>query len=165
MKSKLTVFITIVLITFIFGCIQSDSGSIEELTPQINDHLKKGDGYYNQAAQDLNNFNINSAIENSNQATNEFNMARSSASEALIYAQNSKDNVFIQYIELAVLEIDAKLNATSELRSAAQSFQSGRNQTGNTNLKMANGLMQDALKYQKERETLVSQNPAKFKDT
>lgn len=163
MKDKFRVLMFLILITFIFGCIESDINNIEQLTPQINDHMMKGDDYYNQAAEELNNFRTENAIENSNLATNEFNLARSSASEALVYAQNSQDDVLIKYLDLTILEIDAKLNATSELRSAAQFFQARRIDAGNQNLVLANQLMQEALTYQEQKEALVNQNPDKFK--
>lgn len=163
MKTKFTILITLLLISMACGCIQSEISKIEELTPQINDHLKKGDGYYNQSAEDLNAFNENDSVEKSELASSEYNSARSLTSEALSYAQSSQETIYIQYLQLAISEIDAKLNATSELRTAGQLFRIGDNETANTNLDSANNLMQTAKEFEKQREELVKQNPDLFK--
>ena len=65
-----------------------------------------------------NKFQFDEALEDCSNATNEFNAAKSSADQALTYAKDSNDNVFVTYIGYLVNEIDAKLNATSELQLA-----------------------------------------------
>jgi hypothetical protein len=163
MSAKYLTIVLLILLVPISGCIQSDINNVEQLIPQINDHLHKGDVYYNQSATDLNSFEINSALQNADSAYSEFSLARSSTSQALSYAQNSNDSVFIKYLQLALSEIDAKLNATTDLKTAAQLFQTGNNTTANIKVRSANAQMQNALDFQALREQLVSQNPSKFK--
>ncbi|MDP1552329.1 MAG: hypothetical protein Q8M06_04880 [Methanobacteriaceae archaeon] len=163
MKTKLTILITLTIITIISGCISSDVNQVDQLAPKINEHLIKGDEYYNQSAIDLNNFNINSSLQKSNNAFSEYNSARSLTSEALSYAQSSQDSVYSQYLQLVLSEIDTKLNATSKLRTAGQLFQSGNNETANSDLLSANSMMINAQEFEKQREILIKENPAKFK--
>ncbi|MCK9150814.1 hypothetical protein [Methanobacterium alcaliphilum] len=163
MKTKFAVLTTLLLITFVCGCTQSDVSNIEKLTPQINDHLTEGDKYFNQSARALNDFKMNSTIEKCDRASSEYNSARSLTSEALSYAQSSKENVYIQYLQLVISEIDAKLNGTSELRTAAQLFNDGENETANEKVSNANQIMLDAKNFETQRQTLVKQNPDKFK--
>lgn len=147
----------------ICGCTQSEITQIDQLVPQINSHLQKGDEYYNQSAVDLNTLKTNSSLDKSNNAFSEYNSARSLTSQALSYAQSSQDEVYIQYLQLVLSEIDAKLNATSELRTAGQLFLGGDNETANENLRSANNMMLDAQEFQKQKEQLVKENPSKFK--
>lgn len=163
MKTKFTILSILLAITLICGCTQSEITQIDQLVPQINSHLQKGDEFYNQSAKDINAFKTNSSLENSNNAFSEYNSARSLTSQALSYAQSSQDQVYINYLQLVLSEIDAKLNATSELRTAGQLFLSGDNETANNNLRSANSMMLDAQEFQKQKEELVKENPNKFK--
>lgn len=163
MKTKFAILIILIAITMISGCTQSDITKIDQLVPQINSHLQKGDNYYNESAKDLNDMKINSSLENCDKAFTEYNSARTLTSQALSYAQSSQDKVYTQYLQLVLSEIDAKLNATSELRTAGQLFQAGENETANTNLGSANTMMVNAQKFQEQKDQLVKQNPDKFK--
>ncbi len=163
MKTKFTILIILLAITIISGCTQTEISQIDQLVPQINTHLQKGDDYYNQSAEDLNSLKTNSSLDKSNNAFSEYNSARSLTSQALSYAQSSQDEVYIQYLQLVLSEIDAKLNATSELRTAGQLFLAGDNETANENLRSANSMMLDAQEFQKQKEQLVKENPDKFK--
>lgn len=163
MKTKFTILSILLAITMICGCTQTEITQIDQLVPQINSHLQKGDDFYNQSATDLNTLKTNSSLEKSNNAFSEYNSARSLSSQALSYAQSSQDEVYINYLQLVLSEIDAKLNATSELRTAGQLFLAGDNETANDNLRSANSMMLDAQEFQKKKEELVKENPDKFK--
>lgn len=163
MKTKLMILIIFISITLICGCTQSDITKIDQLSSQINSHLQKGDDYYNQSAEDINNDDINASLDKCNSAFTEYNSARTLTSQAQSYAQSAQDDVYIQYLQLVLSEIDAKLNATSELRAAGQSFLTGDNSTGNSNLRSANSMMVNAQDFQKQKEQLVKENPNKFK--
>lgn len=163
MSTKYLPVVLLVLLVPFCGCIQSDVNNIEQLIPQINSHLQKGDEYYNQSATNLNSMEFNSALQNADSAYSELNLARSSASQALTYAQNSNDSVFIKYLQLALYQIDAKLNATTDLKTAAQLFQAGNNTSANLKVRSANAQMESALEFQDEMEKLVNLNPSKFK--
>jgi hypothetical protein len=163
MKTKIFTLLIMTLVLFSFGCLQSDLGRINQLSFSINDHLKKGDEFYNQAATDTNDYKFDSAIGNCDNALVEFKLAKTSADEALIYATNSKDSVFTEYIQDVLGEIDAKSNATSELKQAIGYFQAEDNSTANYHVGLANGFMDKATGYKTEREGIVKQNPVKFK--
>ncbi|MDP3034603.1 MAG: hypothetical protein CVV28_03705 [Methanobacteriales archaeon HGW-Methanobacteriales-1] len=163
MKTKLMILIIFISITLICGCTQSDITKIDQLSSQINSHLQKGDDYYNQSAKDINNDDINASLDKCDSAFTEYNSARTLTSQAQSYAQSAQDDVYIQYLQLVLSEIDAKLNATSELRTAGQLFQTGDNETANSNLRSANSMMVNAQDFQKQKEQLVKENPNKFK--
>jgi hypothetical protein len=165
MSTKYWTIVLLILLVPLSGCIQSDINNVEQLIPQINDHIQKGDNYYNQSALDLNNIEYNNAQQNADSAYSEFNLAHSSASQALSYAQNSNDSVFIEYLKLTLSQIDAKLNATTDLKSAIQLFQMGNNSSANIKVRSANAQMQNALDIQKQMDQIVGQNPSKFKTT
>ncbi len=163
MKTKILPFVLIILIVGLSGCIQSDIGKINGFSSTINDHLKKGDNYYNSAAQDINKFSFDSALTNCNNAVSEFSSAKSSAEEGFKYAQNTKDTVFIQYMEYNLAEIDNRLNATSELKEAIPYLQQKNNSTGNPHITSANQFMDKSMEYKTKKDNLVKQNPSKFK--
>lgn len=163
MKNKILPLILIILIVALSGCIQSDIGKINEISSTINEHLKNGDNYYNNAAEDINAFYLDSALTNCNNAASEFNSAKSSAEEGLTFAQNSKDTVFIEYMKYTVTEIEARLNATLELKKAIPYLQQKNNTTGNNHVTLANSYMDRSMEYKAKKDNLVSQNPSKFK--
>ncbi|BAW31315.1 MAG TPA: hypothetical protein PLO64_01390 [Methanothermobacter sp.] len=151
----------IILLVFCSGCI-SNTGEINKLSGDINQHLKKGDEYYNEAANDVNSNRLESALEKCDLASSEYNAARLLTSEALSYAQDSRDEIFIKYLELVIAEIDAKLNATSELKNAIQLLSINENESANYSLSLANKFMEDAKYYESQRNEIVNKNPQKF---
>ncbi|MBI5680893.1 MAG: hypothetical protein HZC47_08375 [Methanobacterium sp.] len=163
MKNTVIPLILIMLVVALSGCIQSDLSKINGLSSTINDHLKKGDDYYNNAASDLNKYSLDSATTNCNNAITEFNSSKNSAQEALNYAQATKDTVFVGYMQNLMVEIDSKLNATLELKQAIPYFQQKNNNTGNPHVQLANQFMDKAMEYKDKKNSIVKQNPTKFK--
>lgn len=166
MKNKILPLFLVMLvlsIVAISGCTQSDASNINGLSSTINDHLKKGDDYYNKAVSDSNRYDLNNASLNVNSALTEFNSAKSSAQQALSSAQNSKDNVFIEYMQNSVGEIDARVNATLQLQQAINYFEQKDSVTGNNHVLLANQYMDRSLQYKTKNDKLVQQNPSKFK--
>lgn len=158
------IIITVVLaIVFLSGCVQSDVSSINDMTISINNHLKKGDEYYNQSATNTNKLNLNQALKDANNANTEYSSAQTSAQTALNSAKSSNDGIYIDYIQNALFEIQAKLNATSELKTAITLLDSNETSSANNHLSLANDYMDKALQYKKNREEIVKQNPNKFK--
>lgn len=151
------------VIVALSGCIQSDIGNINGLSPTINDNLKKGDDFYNKAVLATNKYSLDNASSNCDNALSTFNSAKNSAEQALNYAQSSKDSVFINYMQNAVREIDSKINATSELKQAISYFQQKDSQNGNSRVALANQFMDKATEYKANKDNLVKQNPSKFK--
>jgi len=162
MKNKYLILTLILIILPISGCIQSDTNKINELAPTINNHIKQGDKSFNDAAWNANNFNFDKALQNCENATGEFNLAKSAAQDANDFAKDTEDNVYIEYFGLVINEIDAKLSATSELNMAIQFFATGDNETANTHVSSANQFMERAVEYMNQKEEIVKQNPSKF---
>ena len=165
MKNKIIplILIMIIIIVALSGCIQSGIDNINDIAPTINDHLKKGDDYYNQASLNVNNYLLDNASSDCDNAISEFNAAKSSAEQALTYAQDSNNSVFINYMQDTVGEIDSKLNATLELQQAIPYFQQKDSLDGNSHVVLANQFMDQAIEYKAKKDSLVKQNPSKFK--
>lgn len=145
------------------GCVQSDSSNINGLSSNINNDLKNGDNNYNQAVKDLNAFSYISASTNCNNALSNFNSAKALATQGLSYAQDSKDNILINYMQLTVSEIDSRVNATLELQQAISYLQKNDTIDGNQHAASANNFMDASVNFQKQQEDIVNQNPSKFK--
>lgn len=161
--NRIIIVAVILLIVFLSGCIQSDISNINDMASSINSHLKKGDDYYNRSALNTNRMVLSQALTDCKSANDEYSMAQTSAQTALTSAKNSNDGVFIEYIQYSVLEIQAKLNATSELNTAIKLLQNNQTSSANDHLESANSYMNSALKYKTNRDDIVKQNPDKFK--
>jgi hypothetical protein len=163
MDNKIIILVFVTSIIFFSGCIQSDASKIDGLTTSINSHLEKGDEYYNNAGSNSNKFLYDMALKNCVNATNEFNLARSFAAEGFTYAKNSNDSVYINYMQYVLDEIDAKLNATNELKIAIPYLQDNDTVNANEHVGNANEFMDIATQFNTKREEIVKQNPSKFK--
>ncbi|KAF5086845.1 hypothetical protein [Methanobacterium aggregans] len=163
MKNKILIISLLVLVVGLSGCIDSGASKIDGLAPSINSHLKTGDTAYNQAVYHANRFQYDKALEDCSNATNEFNAAKSSADQALTYAKDSNDNVFVSYMGYLVNEIDAKVNATSELQLAIPYMQQNDTSSANVHRDLANNYMNQAVDFKAKRDAIASQNPSKFK--
>lgn len=163
MDNKIIILGLVTLIIFLSGCIQSDVSKIDGLSTSINTHLKNGDQYYNNAGYNDNKFQYDLALKNCDNATTEFNQARSLASEGLTYANNSNDTVYSTYMQYVLDELDAKINATNELKTAIPFLMDNNTVNANNHAGNANGFMSKATDFNSQREGIVKQNPTKFK--
>lgn len=163
MKRIIIIIAVLLLTVFLSGCVQSDVSNINDMSISINNHLKKGDEYYNQSAANANKMILSQALKDAENANNEYSLAQTSAQTALTSAKNSNDGIFIDYIQNAIYEIQAKLNATSELKTAITLLQTNETSSANSHLGSANDYMSKALQYKKIRDDIVKQNPSKFK--
>lgn len=163
MRKIIIVLGLVTLIVFLSGCLGTQVAQIDQLTENINNHLKQGDSYFNQAATSTNKYKYQTALQQCNNATSEFDSARTSAQEALIYAKNLQDQLYINYLQITLQEVDAKINATNELEMAITLFMNNETKTANTHVDLANQYMETSLNYQKQRDDIVEQNPTKFK--
>lgn len=160
---RIIVVAVVLLVVFLSGCIQSDVNNINDLAGTINSHLKKGDDYYNKSATGANRLSLSQALTDSNSASDEYSLAQTSAQTALASAKNINDGIYIDYMQNALLEIQAKLNATSELNSAIKLLQNNQTSSANVHLDSANSYMVKAMDYKNNRDDIVKQNPSKFK--
>ena len=166
MKNKILPLILVISLTAVVaisGCIQSDASGINGLSSTINNHLKNGDSYYNTAVTNSNKYSLDTASSNADSALSEFNSAKTSAQKALSYAQNSKDGVFTEYTQNLMVEIEARINATSQLQQAITYFKQKDSINGNSHVTLANSYMDRSIQYETENSNLVKQNPSKFK--
>ena len=164
MKTKIIISILIITIIAVSGCTHSNNNidKINQLSPTITEHITNGDEYYNKSATYLNSKNSKSSINESEKAITEYNSARTSAAEALNYAENENDSIYINYLKLVVLEIDSKLNATTELQEAAKLFKNNKIYYGNKKLELINNYMKNSKKYIEQRTNLTKQKQNKF---
>lgn len=163
MRKLIILFILVISTVFLSGCLNTQVAQIDQLSETINDHLNRGDSYFNQAATSTNKYQYDSALEQANNATAQFDLAKTSAQEALIYSKNLQDTVYITYMQITLQELDAKLNATNELKVSIPLFMKNDTRTANTHVDQANQYMTSSQAYQKQRDDLVQQNPTKFK--
>ena len=163
MRNKIIILAVITLVIFLSGCIQSDVSNINSKAITINNHIKRGDDYYNLSASDTNKLLLNQALSECNNASSEYNQAQTAAQDAYVSATNSNDAVFVEYLQNVLGEVQAKLNATSELKIAINLLQTNQTSSADDHLATANSYMQKALEYQKNLENIVNQNPSKFK--
>lgn len=163
MDNKFIILGIVTLIIFLSGCIQSDASKIDGLSTTINSHLKKGDDFYNNAGYDTNKYLYDLALKNCDNATSEFTQARNYADEGLTYAKNSNDTVYMNYMQNVVNEIDAKMNATNELKAAIPYLSDNDTSNANSHIGDANAFMDDAKNFNSIREQMVKDNPSKFK--
>ncbi|NYB53084.1 MAG: hypothetical protein HVN35_11080 [Methanobacteriaceae archaeon] len=163
---RILIILALVTVTVsLSGCLGSQLSQINQLSDTINNHLSAGDTYFNQAATSTNKYQYNDAQQQINNASNEFNMAKSSTQEAMFYAKSLQDQIYINYLQLTLQQIDAKINATNELKVAIPLFMRNDTKTANSHVDLANQFMSKSLEYQQQKNELVRQNPAKFKSS
>ncbi|BDZ71630.1 hypothetical protein [Methanobacterium petrolearium] len=163
MRKVIILFSLIILTVSLSGCLSTQVAQIDQLAEIINEHLNAGDKYFNQAALSTNKYSYYDAQQQCNNATAQYNMAKTSAQEALIYSKNIQNEVYIDYLQITLQEVDAKLNATNELQLAIPLFMNNDTTTANEHVDLANQYMETSLKYQTQREEIVRENPTKFK--
>ncbi|MDD1764012.1 MAG: hypothetical protein LUQ70_04795 [Methanobacteriaceae archaeon] len=163
MRKWTLILALLTLVIFSSGCINSDISRMDQLASTINDHLKQGDSYYNQAVTSTNKLLYDQALTQANNAFSEFDLGRSSTQEALIYARNSEKQVYIDYFQLTLQELDLRINATSELKMAIPYLQGNETTNANKHLDLANDYMKQSIDLQTQKQDLVKQNTALFK--
>ena len=164
--NKLVVVVTVLtLVIIVSGCITSDVGNINSQAININNHVKSGDQYYNQSASDANKLLFAQASSEANNASNEYNQSQTAAQDAYNSAKNSNDAVFVEYLQNVLFEVQAKLNASSELKTSINYLKNNETSLGNEHLQNANNYMNQALQYENASEVIVNQNPSKFKQS
>lgn len=163
MKNKIVILVVMIIVIFLSGCIQSNTSQIDALASTINNHIKNGDQYYNKSGQAVNQFQYSTALSYCNNASYEFNQAQTSAKQGLTYAHNSNDTVYVNYMQDVVNELDAKINATEELKTAISYLRDNDSVNANIHIGNANDLMNNAVQFNNLRQQIIKQNPTKFK--
>jgi len=109
----------------------------------------------NNAGYDANKFQYDMALTNCNNATTEYNQARSLASEGLTYANSSNDTVYTTYMQFVLDEIDAKINATNELKTAIPFLIDNDTVNANNHIANANAFMSKSTDFNNQREDII----------
>ncbi|MDL2270686.1 hypothetical protein LJC03_02640 [Methanobrevibacter sp. OttesenSCG-928-I08] len=164
MKNKLVFCIVLILTIFVSGCINSPLDNINEIMPEINDQIVKGDEYYNDAITALNSKNYAEADTKANSASNEFRKAKDNVLETNKYYEGLNETIYIEYLNLLQDEINLKYNASSNLLLASKSFNNNDITNGNNYAQIANSKMNEAINIQNERNQIVINNPELFKE-
>jgi hypothetical protein len=66
-------------------------------------------------------------------------------------------------MEITLHELDAKINATNELKMAIPLFMGNDTTSANDHVDLANKFMQSSLEFKRQKQEIVKQNPTKFK--
>lgn len=161
---KIIIIFALILVTIsLSGCLGTQVSQIDQLTDTINYHISSGNNYFNQAATSTNKYQYRTAQSQADDALSNYNDARTSAQEAFGHAKNLQDQVYINYLQITLQELEAKINATNQLRLAISLFAGNNTKTANNHVDNSNQFMEASLVYQKQKEEIVQQNPSKFK--
>ncbi|MDR0900343.1 MAG: hypothetical protein LBM26_01680 [Methanobrevibacter sp.] len=162
MKKKIIIILVILATVSISGCINSPLDNINEIIPNLSQHIVNGDNNYNEAVKAVNNLDYAIADEKAKTAKSEFNEAQNNLLEINKYTDNINETLYLQYIQLLKEEINLKQNATKNLQLATEYFESGSISSANSYVDIANSLMDQGITIQKEREQIIKDNPGKF---
>jgi hypothetical protein len=66
-------------------------------------------------------------------------------------------------MELTLQELDAKINATTELKMAIPLFKGNDTTSANEHVDLANQYMRSSQEFKIQKQNIVKQNPNKFK--
>ncbi len=163
MRKVIISLLLIILTVFLSGCLDTQLAQIDHLSEIINVYIESGDDNFNNAATNTNKYRYFEAEKQCNNATTQYNLAKTSVQEALIYSRNIQDEVYISYMEITLQELDAKINATNELRVAIPLFMGNDTESGNKHVDLANQHMQTSLDFKRQKQEIVKQFPTKFK--
>jgi hypothetical protein len=136
---------------------------MDQLASEINNRMKKGDTYFNQAATNTNRNQYEQALKDCDSALTEFGQGKTSAQQGVITAKNSQKQVYIEYFQLTLQELDLRINATTELKQAIPDLRQNSYNNANKHLDLSNSYMQDSMDIKAKKQELINQNPSYFK--
>jgi hypothetical protein len=163
MRKVIISLVLIILAVSLSGCLDTQVAQIDRLSEIINEHIQSGDTYFNNAATNTNKYRYYEAQKQCNDANTQYNLAKTSAQEALIYSRNIQDEIYITYMDLTLQELDAKINATTELKMAIPLFMGNDTTSANEHVDLANQYMRSSQEFKIQKQDIVKQNPNKFK--
>lgn len=162
--TKVIIFILIlVLISAAIVFLDSSVDTMNKAMPDIGDGIVQGDKDYNDAVDLVNDKNYDESMKKAESAEKNYNS--SLVSLKLLKENFTQDinDVHKSYISNVIDELELKLKAVGKLKEAIECFEVNSNYTGTNYASEANDLIYDSLKYQNERDSLVSENPKLFK--
>ena len=160
---KLIVFI-VVLVSISVAIVSMDSSmdDINKVIPEISENIVQGDMDYNESVELVNEKYYLDSMSKATSAEENYN----SSLNKLLDIQNRFDNelnsVHKDYINTVVTELKLKLNATENLKLSIECFEENSNYTGSNYGFEANDVMDQAVRYQNQRNEIVQDNPNLF---
>ena len=130
--------------------------------PAISDGIVEGDKDYNESVELLNERSFDEASQKAVSAGDNYNESLKKLKEIRDKYDKDLNEVHKDYIDTTISELNLKLNAVDELNEAIYYLRMYYNYTGSTHGTEANDIMQDAVKYQNERNEIVLENPKLF---
>jgi len=161
MNNKIAIVIVLFATVAISGCINSSLDNINIIMPKLSQNIVDGDSNYNEAVNYVNNNNYDAADQKIKKSISNFNEGQ----DKLLSINNINelnDTIYIQYFDLIKEELSLKQNAAANLQLANEYFKSG-DKTANEYVTKANSLMTQGVFVQNQRQSLVVNNPDKFK--
>lgn len=160
---KLIIFIVVLLlISAAIVFIDSSMDNINESMPSISDSIVQGDKDYNESVELLNSRYFDKASEKAKSAGDNYNDSLDKLENIRNRFDKDLNDVHKDYIDTTINELEFKLKAVDELKESIYYLENYYNYTGSTHGTQANELMNDAVKYQDERNSIVSENPELF---
>lgn len=160
----LTIIALLTMVVIVSGCIGSSVERLNDMIPEINDNILKGDTYFNSAAKEYNNKEYDSANEILDDAIKEYTNAENKLKEASEIINKTNDTVFINYIDLSNKEVTSKKEACEKFKVVCD-LAKNKEYTGQSQyISKINKLMSDAIDYHNEREILSDKYSNKFKE-
>lgn len=163
--SKLIIFILVLaVISATVLYIDSSMDNINKSMPEISDGIVQGDKDYNEAVDLVNDKYFYDGMDKAVSAEKNYNKSLRGLSEIKDNFTVDIDDVHKEYVNLAYLEVELKLQAVSKLKDAIECFKVEENTTGTNYASQANDCMYQAQQYQNQRDDMVADNPNLFKD-
>ena len=160
---KLIIFIVVLLlISVAIVFIDSSVENMNHSMPAISDGIVEGDKDYNESVELLNERSFDEASQKAVSAGDNYNESLKKLKEIRDKYDKDLNEVHKDYIDTTISELNLKLNAVDELNEAIYYLRMYYNYTGSTHGTEANDIMQDAVKYQNERNEIVLENPKLF---
>ena len=160
---KLIIFIVVLLlISVAIVFIDSSVENMNHSMPAISDGIVEGDKDYNESVELLNERSFDEASQKAVSAGDNYNESLKKLKETRDKYDKDLNEVHKDYIDTTINELNLKLNAVDELNEAIYYLRMYYNYTGSTHGTEANDIMQDAVKYQNERNEIVLENPKLF---
>ena len=162
--SKLIIFIVVlVLISAAVLFIDSSTDNINKVMPEISDGIVQGDKDYNEAVDLVNDKNFHESKQKAESAGDNYNKSLLNLREIQNNFSADVNGVHKEYISTTINEVELKLKAVDLLKDAIECFEVYSNYTGSNYGFEANDAMNQALEYQHQRDSIVSDNPNLFK--
>ena len=143
--------------------IDSSTDNINKFMPEISDGIVQGDTDYNEAVELVNNKNFQESMQKAESAGKNYNRSLLKLHEIQSNFSADVNNIHQEYISTAINEVEFKLKAVDSLKEAIECFEIYSNYTGSNYGFEANDAMDQALEYQHQRDSIVSDNPNLFK--